>query len=259
MKKFQLLFIVLLAGIFSLSASEDWGSTGHRVTGQVAENHLTKKAKRNLDKLLNGVSLAFISTYGDEIKSDDLYRDYSPWHYVNFPFDSTYEAHPKSPKGDLIVGIKNCIDTIKDENCSKDDKIFHLKMLVHLIGDLHQPLHVGMAEDRGGNRFQVRWFDEGTNIHTVWDTKLIEYYNMSYSELATNLRKLNKHQIKEIQKGTTIDWMYESRNLCKEIYNNVEVGEKLRYEYGYLNLDTVRSQLQKGGIRLAAILNELFG
>jgi len=259
MKKIQFLFIILFVSILSLNAAEDWGATGHRVTGQIAENHLTKKAKRNLDKLLKGESLAFLSTYGDEIKSDELYRDYSPWHYVNFPFDSTYEAHPKSAKGDLIVGIKNCIDILKDDNCSEEDKIFHLKMLVHFIGDLHQPLHVGMAEDRGGNKFQVRWFDDGTNLHSVWDTKLIESYNMSYTELAANVKKLNKHQIKELQKGTAIDWMYESRALCNEIYSNVKVGEKLRYKYSYDYMGTVRSQLQKGGIRLASVLNEIFG
>lgn len=259
MKNFQILFIFLFVSILSLNAAEDWGQTGHRVTGEVAEKHLTKKAKRNLDKLLKGESLAFLSTYGDEIKSDDQYRAYSPWHYVNFPFDSTYEAHPKSPKGDLIVGIQNCIDTLKDDECSEEDKIFHLKMLVHLIGDLHQPLHVGIAEDRGGNKFQVRWFDDGTNLHSVWDTKLIEYNNMSYTEFASNLKKLNKYQITELQKGTTIDWMYESRTLCKEIYSNVEVGEKLRYKYSYDYMDKVRSQLQKGGLRLASVLNEIFG
>jgi hypothetical protein len=132
-------------------------------------------------------------------------------------------------------------------------------MLVHFIGDLHQPLHVGIAADKGGNKLQVQWFNDGTNLHSVWDTKMIESYNMSYSELASNVRKLNKHQIKELQKGTPIDWMYESRALCEEIYSNVKVGENLRYKYSYDYMGTVRSQLQKGGIRLASVLNEIFG
>ncbi|MFT4698889.1 MAG: hypothetical protein ACI9SJ_002047 [Flavobacteriaceae bacterium] len=259
MKNIQFLFILLFVSILSLNAAEDWGATGHRVTGQIAENHLSNKAKKTINKLLKGESLAFLSTYGDEIKSDDKYREYYTWHYVNFPFESTYDEHPKSPKGDLIVGIKKCIDILKNVNSTQEEKIFHLKMLVHFIGDLHQPLHVGIAADKGGNKLQVQWFNDGTNLHSVWDTKMIESYNMSYSELASNVRKLNKHQIKELQKGTPIDWMYESRALCEEIYSNVKVGENLRYKYSYDYMGTVRSQLQKGGIRLASVLNEIFG
>ena len=93
------------------------------------------------------------------------------------PFDTTYDAHPKSDRGDIIVGIENCIKAIKDVSTSKKDKVFHIKMLVHLIGDLNQPLHTGLQEDKGGNDFQVRWFKDGSNLHTVWDTKMIEHYN----------------------------------------------------------------------------------
>jgi hypothetical protein len=243
----------------STYATNDWGKTGHRVTGEIAEKYLSKKAKKELSKLLDGFSLAFVSNYGDEIKSDSKYRKYSPWHYVNFPFDSTYETHPKSDKGDLIVAINTCIEVLKNENSSKEDKVFHLKMLVHFMGDLHQPMHVGLAEDRGGNDFQVRWFNQGTNLHSVWDTKMIESYGMSYSEMAANEKSLSKQQVSEIQRGTILDWMYESRALCKDIYKGAEIGEKLSYKYSYDYMNTVRTQLQKSGIRLASILNDIFG
>jgi len=259
MKYFICCLIFLLSFQISFSGSNNWGKTGHRVTGEIAEQYLSKKTKRAIDDLLDNQSLAFVSTYGDEIKSDNKFRSYGPWHYVNFPFDSDYESHPKSEKGDIIQGINTCIAVLKNPNASKDKKAFHLRMLVHFIGDLHQPLHVGMAKDKGGNDFQVRWFDDGTNIHSVWDTKMIDYYKMSYTELAENAKKLSKGQLKSIQEGTVIDWMYESRALCKEIYANTKVGEKLRYRYAYLNFETVRSQLQKGGIRLAVILNDIFG
>ena len=90
--------------------------------------------------MLYGYSLAFVSTYADDIKSDDAYKKYYTWHYVNFPIGSTYESHSKNVKGDLIEGINTCIKFLKDENSSNKDKTFHLKMLVHFIGDLHQPL-----------------------------------------------------------------------------------------------------------------------
>jgi len=241
------------------SNSMDWGKNGHRAVGEIAEKYLSKRAKKNIMKLLDGRTLAFVSTYADELYSDDNYDEYKPWHYVNFPFDSTYEEHPKSEKGDIIVAIDTCKEVLQNENSTKKEKIFHLKMLIHFIGDLHQPLHIGLAEDRGGNRMQVRWFDDGTNLHRVWDTQLIESYNMSYSELANNTKKLSKWQIKELQKGSTIDWMYESRELCKDIYANTEIGEKLGYRYMFDYMETLRVQLQKGGLRLAAVLNEIFG
>ncbi|RMA58472.1 S1/P1 nuclease [Ulvibacter antarcticus] len=259
MKNYISLLFLIVFSAQTLTATNDWGKTGHRVTGEIAQNYLSKKAQKKISKLLNGASLAFVSNYGDDIKSDDAYRSYSPWHYVNFPFDSTYEAHPKSEKGDLIAGINTCIEVLKNETSSNQEKVFHLKMLVHFIGDLHQPLHIGLAEDKGGNDFQVRWFNDGTNLHTVWDTKMIEDFSMSYTELAKNTDVLTKNELENIQSGKVIDWMNESRALCKEIYASTEIGDKLSYRYIYDHMNTVRSQLQKGGIRLAVLLNNIFG
>ncbi len=257
----RLLTLVLLFSFVSLGAAEkisDWGRTGHRATGEVATSYLSNKARREIKKLLDGDSLALVSTYGDEIKSDGRYGEYWAWHFVNYPFGSDYHTYPKSDRGDLISGIQQCVDVLNSDQSARDDKVFHLKMLVHFIGDLHQPLHVGQASDKGGNDFQVRWFDEGTNLHTVWDTKMIESYNMSYSELAANNRKLSNAQLEQLQQGTVIDWMNESRILCEDIYANTKVGEDLGYNYMYKYVETARFQIQKGGIRLAKILNEIF-
>lgn len=259
MKSILVILCSVVLSLNSVFATEDWGKTGHRTTGQIAENHLSKKALKRITKLLDGESLAFVSTYGDEIRSNDNYRKYAPWHYVSFPFGSTYEETPKNPKGDVIHGIKWCIKVLKDERSSTEDRAFHLRMLVHFIGDLHMPLHVGLAEDKGGNDFQVRWFGKGTNLHSVWDTSLIEDYGMSYTELADNADVISEKQIAELQSSSIEDWMYESRALCEKIYETTTVGEKLGYRYSYRYLNTVRSQLQKAGIRLAGVLNEIFG
>ncbi len=258
MKKLSFLLLFIFLNSYISYSSDDWSKTGHRATGEIAEKYLTKKARKGIEKLLDGHSIAYVSNYADEIKSDNAYRKYGPWHYVNFPFDSTYEEHPKSDKGDLIVGINTCIEVLKNGTSSKEDKVFHLKLLIHFIGDLHQPLHVGMADDKGGNDLQVRWFNDGTNLHSVWDSKMIDSYKMTYTEIAANAKNLTKEQLKAIQAGTTIDWMYESRELCKNVYNNIEPGEKLRYRYSYDYMNTVLNQLQKGGIRLAVILNDVF-
>ena len=131
-------------------------------------------------------------------------------------------------------------------------------MLIHLIGDLHQPLHIGMAEDKGGNDFQVRWFDQGTNLHSVWDDKMIDHYRMSFTELANEAKVLSRKQVDAIKSGSVKDWMYESRELTLDIYKNTSKGENLRYEYAYRYMGIIHSQIQKGGIRLAALLNEIF-
>ncbi|MFI1743434.1 S1/P1 nuclease [Thalassobellus sediminis] len=255
--------VYLLIFLFSLSnyssASNDiWGPTGHRVVGKIADQYLKSKTKRKLRELLHNESLAFVSTYADDIKSDKRYNDFYTWHYVNMPLDSNYEDSKKSESGDLVTGIEHCIKIIKDDNSSDDDKAFYLKLLIHFIGDLHQPMHVGLAEDKGGNDFKLQWFYNDTNLHAVWDTKMINSYDMSYSELAENADVLSKEQIKAIQAGSIVDWVNDTHQLTKQIYANVKPEENLRYRYSYDNFKTVRTQLQKGGIRLAKILNDLF-
>lgn len=259
MKKGILCVILTLFFFHSnVKASEDWGPTGHRATAAIATMYLNPEVKSKIDELLDGASLALVSTYADEIKSDARFLAFSPWHYVNYPFDSSYELHPKSEKGDIIVAIKKCIEVIQDEDSPKEDKVFYLKLLVHFMGDLHQPLHVGKAEDRGGNQFQVSWFDESMNLHRVWDEKIIEKFGMSYSELVENRKRLSSSDIADLQSGTIEDWMRESKILCLDVYANTEEGTNLRYDYMYRYEHIVRDQLQKGGIRLAAILNTIF-
>ena len=254
--------LLLIPFLFFMKSSSDeavfWGKNGHRATGKIAEKHLTRKAKRSIDKILKGQSLAFVSTYADEIKSDKKYNKYYSWHYINMDLDQTYEQAEKNPKGDLVTGINTCIKILNDKNSSDDEKNFHLKMLVHFMGDLHQPMHIGRKEDKGGNSIQVEWFGKGSNLHRVWDTNMIDDWEMSYIELADNADDLSKIQIETIEKGTLIDWVNEVHVVTNEVYNSVEKGENLRYKYSYNHFGTVRTQLQKGGIRLAKVLNDIF-
>ncbi|WP_109300553.1 S1/P1 nuclease [Aquimarina sp. AU474] len=253
------LLILLLICFNTISANDDWGKTGHRATGEIANTYLTKKAKRNIANILKGQSLALVSTFADQIKSDKKYRGYSPWHYVNFSFEKKYGDETPSEYGDLVKGIAKCIEVLKDENSTSEDKEFYLKMLVHFVGDLHQPLHVGRGEDKGGNDIQVQWFRNGSNLHRVWDSDMLDYYGMSYTELSTNAVVFSEPQIEEIKKGTVSDWVHESQTLAKKVYASANVGEKLGYKYMYDYFPVVRTQLHKGGIRLAEILNQIFG
>ncbi len=258
MKNILIITAICLFNLSSSNTIEDWGQTGHRVVGEVASNHLTKKTKKELNKLLNGMSLAVASTFADEIKSERSFDTYRPWHYVNIPFDKTYHEIVPNEKGDIIMGIEHCIRVLKDVESSNEDKAFYLKLLIHFVGDLHQPLHLGLEEDKGGNDIQVRWFNEGTNLHRVWDSNMIDSYQMTYTELTHNLPRITKEEKQKIQNGTLLEWLEQERELTKKIYKSAEIGEKLGYRYMYDHFSTLKSQLQKGGLRLAKILNEIF-
>lgn len=242
----------------TLLASEDWGQNGHRTVGETAENHLTSRASRHIDRILDGHSLAKASTYADEIKSDRSFDEYKSWHYANVPFEQTYSEADKNPGGDIVSGIQECIRQLKSGELKQEKEQFYLKMLIHLVGDLHQPLHFGLQEDKGANDFQVLWFKKPTNLHSVWDTKMIETYNMSYTELTSNLPELRRTEVNYIKSGTLLDWVEESRELTKKVYKSAEIGEKLGYRYMYDWFDVVQIQLKKAGIRLAVILNDIY-
>jgi hypothetical protein len=252
----MLLFLITTSKTYA--NGQEWGATGHRTVGAIAQEHLNKSAEKKIEKLLKGESLALVSTFGDDIKSDKRFKHLDPWHYINMPFDVAYENSNKNPEGDIYKAIMTCISIVKNKNASDDDKIFHLKMLVHLIGDLHQPMHVGRVEDKGGNTIQLQWFKSGTNLHRVWDSNLIDHFGMTYTELTENRKKVSQAQIKDWQKGTIADWLAETHQLTPKVYSSVAIGQNLGYEYAYEHMDLVRVQLQKAGVRLAKVLNDIF-
>lgn len=253
-----LLFFLFIVSFSNGNNKDDWGKNGHRTTAKIAEGYLKKRAKRKIGKLLDGKSLALVSTFGDDIKSDPAYRKYSSWHYVNIPPEKTYEEIKDELGENLIWAIQKCVLKLKDENTPKNEQQFFLKMLVHLVGDLHQPLHVGHAEDKGGNDINVKWFNKRTNLHRVWDSDMIEFFEMSYSDLARNQEELSRREVKTIQEGNVRDWAMDSKNLVEKVYASTKKDEKLYYRYMYDWFDVVRTQLQKGGIRLAKLLNEIY-
>jgi len=253
----RLLLLILFLSL-SFSAQADWGKNGHRTIGQIASHYLKPKAKAKIKLLLGGKSLAVVSTFADEIKSDDRYDKFKPWHYANIPFDQTYSVSEKNEEGDIVAGINKCIQVLKDQQSSTKDKVFYLKMLIHLMGDMHQPLHFGLKEDRGANLFDVDWFGEDSNLHRVWDSEMIKTYDMSYTEMARNRTLLLPAERRKYRKGNLLDWVKETRVLTQQVYDSADKGENLGYRYMYDWFDTLNLQLHKGGIRLAKILNKIF-
>ncbi|TAD95955.1 MAG: S1/P1 Nuclease [Bacteroidetes bacterium] len=252
-----LLFFLFAANIFALPKPK-WGQTGHRVIGQIAENHLSKKTKRKINEILGNESLAMASNWADFIKSDTAYNYVNSWHYVNITAGKTYEESEKNPQGDAIEAIERLSKGLKSGNLTKEQKMFHLRILVHLVGDIHQPFHAGRKEDKGGNDIKVSWFKKPTNIHSVWDTELVEYQQLSYMEFVAAIDFANKSQIENWQKTGVKTWVEESRLLAEKLYAGVQKDENLSYRYDYQHNALLKEQLLKGGIRLAGLLNEIF-
>lgn len=249
--------ITLILCLFTTLHVFGWGIIGHRTVGAVAEKHLTKKARKKIKAILGNESLATVSNWMDDIKSDDAYDHTHDWHWVTIPAGQTYEQTEKNPHGDVISTIERLIAELKQGGLSREKEAEDLKMLVHLVGDIHQPLHVGGGDDTGGNDVKVKWFWENSNLHRVWDSGMIDSEKYSYSELADAVDISDKDLIKKWQASTVRDWAYESMALRDQVYDLPE-NKNMNYEYRYHNWKTVQLRLSQAGIRLAGVLNEIY-
>ena len=253
------LIVFLIASLLSII---NWGSTGHRALAEVASFYLTENAKNKINEILDGETIVTASMYADDIKSDSRYDQYYNWHFINMELDENYEDTVPSEKGDVFIAINKCIDILESDSVTDSEKSFYLKLLIHFIGDLHQPMHIGRYEDRGGNRVYVKWFGRNSNLHRVWDSDMINSHNMSYSELAVNLSNPDflvfTKETKDFERDDILDWVKEIHVYTNQIYADVSVDDNLGYEYQYKNFGTVKELLLIGGIRLAKILNYLF-
>lgn len=238
------------------------GVTGHRVVAEIAQRHLSSKAKKELSRLIGKESLAMWSNWPDFIKSDTTHTwDHaSRWHYVNIPGNLTKEnfvQQLKNQQGEnLYTQIHAMVKQLKDKSLPVQQRQIALRFLIHLIGDLHQPLHVGREEDLGGNRITVYWFEKKTNLHAVWDGDLIDFQKYSYTEYANVIDIADKDQVRAWQQSSLEDWFYESHVLANIVYQKSPAESKLSFGYNYIFQNDLDTLLLKGGVRLAEILNQ---
>jgi nuclease S1 len=172
----------------ALSFAHAWGSQGHQVIALIAQDQFTPRAKVEVDRLLAiepGETLASISTWADEHRNPAT----GPWHYINFPRgDCVYNELRDCPDGRCaVVAIKRQM-AILGPDATDEKKLAGLKYLVHFVGDVHQPLHAGYLDDRGGNQYQLQAFMRGSNLHAVWDSGLIKNMNESVQAIAARLQ-----------------------------------------------------------------------
>lgn len=260
--KTVILYLALFSCVACFSPVIAWGPTGHRVVAQIAQNHLSRKAWRQLHLLMGSESLSMQANWADFIRADHRYDSMQSWHYQDFSANlnrTAFDQQLANTKGrHLYTQILALAEVLKNEQALREDRLFALRFIVHLIGDMHQPLHVGHSEDKGGNAIPVSWFGRETNLHHVWDEDLIEFQKLSYSEYAADLDRMAPAELEQIQKGTLADWLFDSYQAAHRVYASAQPNAKLGYRYNYDEVKLLNEQLLKGGLRLAAFLNGLF-
>ena len=257
-KKILLAFFLLYLPVQSMA----WGLLGHRVVGQLAESYLNKQTSREIKLILGNENLAMASNWADFIKSEPSYNYISNWHYINLPTGLNEEQLDSALKRDTITDIYTKIlfltAELKKKNLEQEKKVMYLRLLIHFVGDIHQPMHTGRFEDLGGNKIQLTWFGQNTNLHRVWDSDLIDSQQLSYTEYSRSINFIDKNQLHSMQSQDVAQWVKDSYRISEKLYAKVGNGDKLGFRYIYDNIDIANQQLLRGGIHLAALLNSIF-
>jgi len=244
-----LLFSFLLA--VSASSVFAWGTRGHQAVANVAYANLTHKARADVDRLLAlepGATLASISTWADVIRDKTTAR----WHFVNFPRGTCrYVAQRDCPDGQCIVEAINAQLAVLASNASDEKRLIALKFVVHLVADIHQPLHAGYLDDRGGNRYQLQAFSRGTNLHALWDSGLIANTGQGTAALTDRLLAM------PVAAGDP-DAAQAAQASCRIVQRpGFYPGRTVDADYVERFTPVAEQQLGLAGVRLAALLNSL--
>ena len=269
------LFVAAAAALVP-SPAFAWGKTGHRVVAAIADTQLSGLARAHVEEILGpGESLDEAANWPDEMRSAPSafwQKTATPWHYVTLN-GIIYDHAP--PEGDALQALNHFSKTLQDPSASLADKQLALRFIVHIVGDLHQPLHVGKCCDRGGNDVKVSWFGKPTNLHAVWDSQLVDEEQLSFTELAAKLeRHISPQDVMKWWDINPRDWISESAEIRDTLYptardlpkppkgKKVKKGEPvlpdLSYFYVYKFTPVMERRLSQGGVRLAAYLHAIF-
>ena len=284
----MLRFVVLLALYFLPRLVFAWGANGHRIVAQICYDNLNEEARQRVDAALGDNYLAQISTWPDYVRAESGWDFASPWHYMTVQPDQDVPAVARETGGDPAVNdvreaiafmsevlrgneeARRRLTAMMEENGAEplagSLDATALAFLIHFIGDVHQPMHVGKNRDLGGNKIEVLYFGDRYNLHSVWDTRIIEQERLSYTEFAAFVAIHTRDRREAWSNDAPETWMEESIVLRERIYNTLydqtdrDSGlPSFGYDYQHDYLPVVEERLGAAGYRAAALLNDIFG
>lgn len=262
---------LVLAASLAAAPAAAWGPIGHRVSADLAGRNISGHTRAEIELILGKEGLEEAATWPDEQRSNPgpfWQETAGAYHYVTLPTGRTVDMLEHPPEGDAITALEQFTGVLRDPAASREDKALALRFVVHIVADLHMPLHVGKEGDRGGNDFKVLWFEEPTNLHWVWDEGMILRQQLSYSEYAVRLeRRTTPGEVIAWWDADPAIWIAESVELRDRLYP-VTGGEQglgtegspvmLSWQYQYDWMPSVELRLQQSGVRLAAYLDRVF-
>lgn len=256
MKKILILSFTLLLSV-PVSQALAWGQIGHYLIGFMAEKQLKKSTKKKIESILYPMSLGRSGTWMDEIRSDPSFDYAETWHYLTSK-SGEYNPSIQEKTGDAYEAILRIKEELKAGGLDPNTEAEKLKMLIHMVEDIHQPLHVGNGEDRGGNDIKIEYFGRATNLHALWDSGMIDGQGMSYSEIGNELfRRVTPELQAKYRSASMQDWLKEAVSYRPMIYKLPE-NMKISYQYGYENYHIAEERMIAASVRLAQILEELY-
>ena len=257
MKRITSIALALLLSLALAQSAAAWGQLGHYVIGYMAQKQMKRSSLKKVNRVLGWMSLGRSGTWMDEIKSDKAYDSLYSWHYLTSDHGE-FDATIQEKGGNAYEAIKQLKAELKSGNLTTEEESKKLKMLIHIVEDIHQPLHVGTGKDRGGNDEKVEYFGRSSNLHSVWDSGMIDGWAMSYTEIGDELFRRLTRDLKSSYRGATMDdWLKEAVALRPLVYKLPE-DKKLSYKYGYDTREAVEDRLVAASVRLAQILEEIY-
>lgn len=252
-------FIILLAMLPVVLPSFGWGQKGHDVTAYVAECNLKKGVRNKISKILGNHSLVYYANWLDNASHSPEYAYTSTWHYANVDEGYTYETMDKLASGDVITAVNSLAAELKKGGLDPEKEKLDLMMLIHLVGDMHCPMHAGRKSDRGGNNVSVKFFNSPRKLHSIWDTDLVESaHKWGYIDWEHQIDRATKEEKREIVNGSTLDWFNETHKIAEQIYKDTPADTVVSYDYISKYSPVIEQQLLRGGLRLAKLLNEIY-
>lgn len=254
MKK-SLVTMLVFMSMFLSQQSFAWGKTGHNIVAAIAMQSLSDQAKQNVQKYLGDYTPESASVWMDDMRADHTYDFMKPWHYINIEKGQSYTP---TTDENIINQLFIAFNELKHKQtiCAEQART-DLFELFHLAGDLHQPLHAGYGSDHGGNNVHVNFLSKQENLHWVWDDLIIQQQHISLNTCMAYRDKLTKEETDRIKTIDFVSWMNESKDLLPVVYdfqnNTIDAA------YCNKNNAVIEKRLVYAGIRLGAILEQLFG